>query len=113
MSVAAPNQGAEPSAPLAAPEPAVSVSALSKHFKLPHQHYSTLKERALHPRRSRSYDMLHAVDEVDFEVAPGEFFGIVGRNGSGKSTLLKTVISAMPDSCCAAAVTIGAIPPPT
>ena len=62
MSVAAPNQGAEPSASLATHVPAVEVSALSKHFKLPHQHYSTLKERALHPRRSRTYDMLHAGD---------------------------------------------------
>jgi ABC-type polysaccharide/polyol phosphate transport system ATPase subunit len=26
---------------------------------------------------------------VNLEIAPGEFFGIVGRNGSGKSTLLK------------------------
>lgn len=33
--------------------------------------------------------MLQAVDDIHFEVAPGEFFGIVGRNGSGKSTLLK------------------------
>ncbi len=60
-----------------------------KTFRLPHQQYHTLKERALHPFRSRAYDELHAVRDVTFDVAQGEFFGIVGRNGSGKSTLLK------------------------
>ena len=68
---------------------AVTVEGLSKRFVLPHQHYSTLKERALHPFRSRSYDTLHAVDDVTVDIGQGEFFGIVGRNGSGKSTLLK------------------------
>jgi ABC-type polysaccharide/polyol phosphate transport system ATPase subunit len=67
----------------------VTVDHVSKAFKLPHQQYSTLKERVLHPFRSTTFDVLQAVDDVDFEVRPGEFFGIVGRNGSGKSTLLK------------------------
>jgi ABC-type polysaccharide/polyol phosphate transport system ATPase subunit len=39
--------------------------------------------------RSRTFDTLHAVDDVTVDIAQGEFFGIVGRNGSGKSTLLK------------------------
>jgi ABC-type polysaccharide/polyol phosphate transport system ATPase subunit len=69
--------------------PAVSVKGLSKTFRLPHQQYHTLKERALHPLRARTFDVLHAVRDVTIDVAPGEFFGIVGRNGSGKSTLLK------------------------
>jgi ABC-type polysaccharide/polyol phosphate transport system ATPase subunit len=68
---------------------AVSVQDLSKTFRLPHQHYSTLKERALHPFAARTYDELEALRDVTFEIKTGEFFGIVGRNGSGKSTLLK------------------------
>jgi ABC-type polysaccharide/polyol phosphate transport system ATPase subunit len=71
--------------------PAVSVENVSKTFRLPHQQYSTLKERALHPFRSTTYDELHAVQDITLEIAEGEFFGIVGRNGSGKSTLLKCI----------------------
>jgi ABC-type polysaccharide/polyol phosphate transport system ATPase subunit len=68
---------------------AITVDGVSKTFRLPHQRYSTLKERALHPLRSRAIDELHALHDVSVTVARGEFFGIVGRNGSGKSTLLK------------------------
>jgi ABC-type polysaccharide/polyol phosphate transport system ATPase subunit len=67
----------------------VTVERLSKRFKLPHHHYSTFKERALHPFASRTHDTLRALEDVSVEIPRGEFFGIVGRNGSGKSTLLK------------------------
>jgi ABC-type polysaccharide/polyol phosphate transport system ATPase subunit len=69
--------------------PAIAIRNLSKTFRLPHEQYHTLKERALHPFRNRQVDTLRAVDDVSLEIAQGEFFGIVGRNGSGKSTLLK------------------------
>ena len=67
------------------------IGHVSKAFRLPHQRYHTLKERALHPFRGNTYDVLQAVNDIDVEIAPGEFFGIVGRNGSGKSTLLKCI----------------------
>jgi ABC-type polysaccharide/polyol phosphate transport system ATPase subunit len=72
-----------------APPAAVSLSHVSKSFRLPHQQYHTLKERALHPFRKRTFDELRAVQDATLEIGQGEFFGIVGRNGSGKSTLLK------------------------
>ncbi len=67
----------------------MSLAHVTKEFRLPHEQYHTLKERALHPFRSQSVDVLKAVDDVTVDINQGEFFGIVGRNGSGKSTLLK------------------------
>ena len=68
---------------------AVAVAGVSKAFRIPRDQHPTLKGRLLHPFRSRSYDVLRAVDDVNVDIETGEFFGIVGRNGSGKSTLLK------------------------
>ena len=40
---------------------------------------------------SSGYDDLRVVNDVSFEVMPGEIFGLVGLNGVGKTTLIKTI----------------------
>lgn len=68
---------------------AISVTGVTKRFRVPLDHSTTLKYRATHFRSSSRYRDFVALDDVTFDVPPGQFLGITGPNGCGKSSLLK------------------------
>src|SRR6476469_3693136 len=69
---------------------AIEVRSISKQFKLYHEKYMSLKEKAIHFGR-QPYEVFAALENIDFDVEEGSTVGILGHNGCGKSTLLKCV----------------------
>jgi peptide/nickel transport system ATP-binding protein len=68
-------------------EPMLSVRGLGKHFPL--------KSRGLVPRTIGS---VRAVDDVSFDLFPGETLGLVGESGSGKTTVARCILRAIAPS---------------
>lgn len=52
---------------------------------------------------------VRAVNRVDFQVRPGEIFGLLGPNGSGKSTILKMILGLLVPS--AGSLRVFGLPP--
>ena len=73
-------------------EPIVKVQDVSMCFNLSSEKHESLKEYFLAMVQGRlQYDEFYALRNVNLDVMPGDFYGLVGLNGSGKSTLLKTI----------------------
>jgi lipopolysaccharide transport system ATP-binding protein len=78
-------------------QPAITVEHLSKRYRLgTYSGYKTLRETLSDVGRRRNgkssaRQEIWALDDVSFEVMPGELIGVLGRNGAGKSTILKVL----------------------
>jgi len=42
------------------------------------------------------YKMIHAVDNISFEVPKGKIVTLIGPNGAGKSSTLKSIVGLFP-----------------
>lgn len=47
----------------------------------------------------KTFGTLRAVDEVSFEVYPGEIFGLLGPNGAGKTTTIRMMLDIFKPDC--------------
>ena len=68
-------------------ESAVRVAALNKTFLVPERDAGL--RAAVKSLVRRKHRDVRAVDEISFEIAPGEVVGFLGPNGAGKTTTLK------------------------
>ncbi|HVN53917.1 MAG TPA: ABC transporter ATP-binding protein [Anaerolineaceae bacterium] len=89
-------------------KPIVRVSHLSKRYRIgaTQVRYRTIREslanslrRLTRSAHSTKPGFIWALDDISFDIYPGQAVGIIGRNGAGKSTLLKLLSHITIPSC--------------
>ncbi|WP_083868362.1 ABC transporter ATP-binding protein [Dyella ginsengisoli] len=91
-------------------DPVVSVRSVGKAYQI----YSKPADRLLRPLANQLRRLLgfearlarhfNALQDVSFDISPGETVGIIGRNGCGKSTLLQIIVGTLTPTTGAVAV---------
>ncbi len=79
-------------------KPVLELKNISKRFSIHHREsYLSLRDRISDLFSSSVKDEeFWALNDVSFDVNPGDSLGIIGRNGAGKSTLLKILSKITP-----------------
>lgn len=82
-------------------KPILEIQNISKKFALQHERQTNLNLRdsiaSLFKRSNHSSkEEFYALQDINFNILPGDTIGIIGKNGAGKSTLLKILSKITP-----------------
>ena len=70
----------------------IRVNHVTMKFNLMEEKVDTLKEYIVKLLKGKLlYNEFTALDDVSFDIARGDIFGLIGFNGAGKSTMLKII----------------------